>query len=230
MVYFVQGEKTGLIKIGKSSNFTRRLANLRNGGPDRLTCLAVIVRAYDDTVYHDRFSNDRVHGEWFKPSEKLMNFINALPTTKYTGMTHGSRSKRFDDAELQDQFSIVRPEPSVEVLLPLLDLFMPEHGLTPKQKTCILTYFETRDPDAAIQSAYDCQDSSTAERLKYDIFSRWSVLRALSLLLGSNDPGVAKFIQHAEQNERISREQVLELKGESQTEAASQIAVGPATA
>jgi hypothetical protein len=177
------------------------------------------VQAHDDTVYHDRFQDDRVHGEWFTPSEKLMDFINSLPTTKYTGR----RPKHFDEV------SIVMPEPSVEGLLPLLDLFMPDHGLTPKQKTCILTYFETRNPDAAILAAYDCQDSSTAERLKYDIFSRPSVLRALSLLLGSDDPEVAKFIQRAEQNERISREQVLELKSESHTEA-PQTAVEPATA
>jgi len=218
MVYFVQGEKTGLIKIGKSSNFTRRLANLRNGGPDRLTCLAVIVRAYDDTVYHDRFSNDRVHGEWFKPSEKLMNFINALPTTKYTGMTHGSRSKRFDDAELQDQFSIVMPEPTSEGVRGLIDLFLPHLNLTPKQKNCVVAYVETRDADAAILAAYDCKDSAIAERLKYDIFSRPSILKALSSLLGSNDPKVAKFIQRAAKNERISEAQVRELE-ESPTSA-----------
>lgn len=230
MIYFLQGEQTGLIKIGKSANVADRLMKLQIGSPDLLTCLAVIEKENDDAKYHTRFRHDWVRGEWFKPSEKLRAFIEALPPTKYTGVTHKNRPKLFDGSELQDPVPVVVSEPPVKGVLPLLDLFIPDHGLTPKQKTCILTYFETRDPDAAIQSAYDCQDSSTAERLKYDIFSRWSVLRALSLLLGSNDPGVAKFIQHAEQNERISREQVLELKGESQTEAASQIAVGPATA
>lgn len=82
MVYFIQGEQTKRIKIGKTSTTVQqRLADLQVGSAEKLTCLAVIEDAEDDVPYHARFQVERVRGEWFQPSERLMAFINSLPNS-----------------------------------------------------------------------------------------------------------------------------------------------------
>lgn len=81
ITYFIQGEQTKLIKIGKSHDLFRRLQVLQMGSPDRLRILAAISNKSGnfERECHLQFESSRVHGEWFNPSEELLSFIAALP-------------------------------------------------------------------------------------------------------------------------------------------------------
>lgn len=81
MIYFIQGAKTGLIKIGKAVDCQIRLKTLQTGSPDKLHILKEI---YTDDVgmerlLHNRFRYCHSHGEWFYPKKELLEVIEQLP-------------------------------------------------------------------------------------------------------------------------------------------------------
>ena len=88
MIYFYQGEKTGLIKIGYSSkeNLDSRLSDIQSYSPDKLILLKVVEGDYSvETMIHRKFRDARSHGEWFKPVDSLLDFINPpSEAQKYT--------------------------------------------------------------------------------------------------------------------------------------------------
>jgi hypothetical protein len=100
-VYFIKGETTGLIKIGRSLKVSQRLIELQVGSPDILTVLAVLVDEGNDGPFHRRFEADNDHGEWFRPSETLMAFIGTIPESSYDGLRVASieRTKARQDAK-----------------------------------------------------------------------------------------------------------------------------------
>lgn len=80
MIYFIQEEASGAIKIGYSGNPDRRLSILQTGHVGKLGLLAVMGGTVDDEqALHGRFSSCHLRGEWFHPSPDLTDFISALP-------------------------------------------------------------------------------------------------------------------------------------------------------
>lgn len=78
-VYFVQAETMLRIKIGTSNNIARRVCELRIGSPDKLRVMAVMPGDCSvERQLHKKFSEDRLHGEWFSPSENLLAYINGV--------------------------------------------------------------------------------------------------------------------------------------------------------
>ena len=79
-IYFIQGEKTHLIKIGQTRNDPyKRLDALQSYSPDKLRLLKVIYAEADyEHQLHKRFASNRVHGEWFYPSQRLLKLIENL--------------------------------------------------------------------------------------------------------------------------------------------------------
>jgi DNA-binding XRE family transcriptional regulator len=74
--YFAQAVQTGLIKIGHAGDVERRLKSLRSTSPDELKLLGVVSeKEYTEATVHLMFAPERTHGEWFKPSARLMEFI-----------------------------------------------------------------------------------------------------------------------------------------------------------
>jgi len=75
-IYFIQGEITGLIKIGQAHEPEVRLKLLQIGSPDRLKLLGS-MRCFEkcESILHKTFYKDKVHGEWYRSSEKLLEFI-----------------------------------------------------------------------------------------------------------------------------------------------------------
>ncbi len=76
-VYFIQGENTGLIKIGKADDILNRMAGHQLGSPDVL----LLRWFYRAPASHERwlhrfFHASRVHGEWFRPTPDLVEYIN----------------------------------------------------------------------------------------------------------------------------------------------------------
>ena len=79
-IYFIQEGAGNAIKIGKTSNMKSRLAGLQSSNPNKLV---VLFRTKETThineqLIHSFFANDRLIGEWFKPSPRLLKFISVL--------------------------------------------------------------------------------------------------------------------------------------------------------
>lgn len=82
-VYFMQAEKTGLIKIGVSSHPVKRAHDLTHHvGPIEILatqeyeCRADAIKR--ERRLHKRFAGHRAHGEWFIPSEDIKELVNTL--------------------------------------------------------------------------------------------------------------------------------------------------------
>lgn len=82
-VYFIQvaqEDGRGPIKIGKADRVVQRLGELQVGNPFKLELLAVAKDVPDslEAVYHARFSTARMRGEWFRPTDELLAFIEEV--------------------------------------------------------------------------------------------------------------------------------------------------------
>lgn len=87
MIYFIQAEN-GLIKIGFSKNVTSRLSNMQVRSPLKLTLLSTIKgTVVMEKELHYKFSKFREHGEWFKPTQDIINFI-ANPNIEFYSYTN----------------------------------------------------------------------------------------------------------------------------------------------
>lgn len=76
-VYFIQGITTGRIKIGVSKDPKKRMQQMQLSEQTVLLCAVKGSYTLEDTL-HNMFKEYRVHGEWFDPSERIMDFINML--------------------------------------------------------------------------------------------------------------------------------------------------------
>ena len=76
--YYIQGEVTKLVKIGKTRDLKTRLKNMQMASPDRLVVLKAHTGDVEKTV-HNAFRRFRLHGEWFSPDQELLDFINGVP-------------------------------------------------------------------------------------------------------------------------------------------------------
>lgn len=80
-VYFVQGKKTGLVKIGYSVRYpSSRIDELRSASPDKLILLGTAPGSRTAEAHlHNMFADDHSHAEWFKPSDRLLSLAASLP-------------------------------------------------------------------------------------------------------------------------------------------------------
>lgn len=78
MIYFVQEGHDGPIKIGSTrQNLYFRISHMQCGNYRRLQVLGVIndQPPWKESRWHSRFSDCRLHGEWFAPTAGLMQAI-----------------------------------------------------------------------------------------------------------------------------------------------------------
>jgi hypothetical protein len=78
VVYFVRGRTSGLIKIGRATNFGARLSAIRSQSPEPIDALGVIES--DDSKgleaeIHLRFAPLRERGEWFRDDTAIHQFM-----------------------------------------------------------------------------------------------------------------------------------------------------------
>jgi len=79
MVYFIQCEVTGRIKIGRAKNPRRRLSEVQTGSPTKLRLVGTIPGGRSEELeLHAKFTGARLHGEWFIPTSDLLDHINKL--------------------------------------------------------------------------------------------------------------------------------------------------------
>jgi hypothetical protein len=78
-VYFIRCAETGLIKIGWTMNAPEdRLEHLRGLSPTPLEGLGILEGGRElEGGFHDRFSEHRDHGEWFRPGPSLRAFVES---------------------------------------------------------------------------------------------------------------------------------------------------------
>ncbi len=75
IVYFVRCT-SGLIKIGSSTDVVHRLRVMQTGSAETLTLIATKRGNADlEKLLHRHFKKERVRGEWFTPSERLLSYI-----------------------------------------------------------------------------------------------------------------------------------------------------------
>lgn len=76
-VYFIQAIDGGPVKIGHAASIASRLKSLQTGSPVLLRVLATIPGAGQagEAALHKRFVRSRSHGEWFRPTPGLMEYI-----------------------------------------------------------------------------------------------------------------------------------------------------------
>ena len=77
VVYFVEAEGCGLIKIGFTERpFARRFGQLRAQSPVSLRGLGTIKGGIElERALHERFAGDWSHGEWFRATVQLRPYV-----------------------------------------------------------------------------------------------------------------------------------------------------------
>ena len=80
VVYFVGADDPfAPVKIGYASNLRNRFNGLRYLSPQPLVILGYTEGSRDDEAqYHKRFAHIRLHGEWFRRSDDLVDHISHL--------------------------------------------------------------------------------------------------------------------------------------------------------
>jgi hypothetical protein len=68
MIYFIQPQRGGPVKIGYARKPENRLRELQCGNPYPLQIVAVVDGGWTtEAVLHKRFASGRMEGEWFEP-------------------------------------------------------------------------------------------------------------------------------------------------------------------
>lgn len=83
-VYFIRNEENGLIKIGFSTRLRERFAQLKVLHKTPMTILGIVNNSNSSEEFkiHAQLSNSRATGEWFHPTEEVMNFVESLEPYK----------------------------------------------------------------------------------------------------------------------------------------------------
>lgn len=84
MIYFIQEEDDGPIKIGVADSPVARIGALQTGNPRELNLLSVMDGGYrEEADLHVRFAAGSIRGEWFDPGtpglQELLDQIGRLP-------------------------------------------------------------------------------------------------------------------------------------------------------
>jgi hypothetical protein len=115
MIYFIQGQKTQLIKIGLAEDVKRRLSNLQTGSPDVLVFLGGFPGDEAiETRVHARFRSQRKHGEWFEPSDALNEFIQKRCVRNFQDLEYADFSVRRGFASVDESLEF-DPEELVRI-------------------------------------------------------------------------------------------------------------------
>ena len=99
-VYFARSGECGPIKIGYSStDVLRRLATLQTGHWELIRLVGVMIGCpKDETDLHKRFSKYRLMGEWFEPSDEVLEYVSRHPAGSPVQLVQGGNSMTVIDA------------------------------------------------------------------------------------------------------------------------------------
>ena len=73
LVYFIAPEQGGPVKIGITKDIRKRFATIQSHSPYKLDIISVAPGGRElESHLHTMFFRERLHGEWFEPSERVM--------------------------------------------------------------------------------------------------------------------------------------------------------------
>lgn len=76
LVYFIQGDNSGAVKIGITTDLDRRLRELQVATAETLAVIGQVPGGREmERELHERFKDQRLTGEWFVPSGDLLAYI-----------------------------------------------------------------------------------------------------------------------------------------------------------
>lgn len=79
IVYFLQADYGGPVKIGYTDDLARMIANLQSSRAESIVVLAVMDGGVSaERELHSRFAVHHIRGEWYSPADDLMEFIKGL--------------------------------------------------------------------------------------------------------------------------------------------------------
>jgi hypothetical protein len=113
-VYFIQSEDPPhLVKVGKTiGNPNRRFATLQTGSPAYLIPILLLDAVpYFEPVLHSIFHEERKHGEWFRPTGKVAEFI------KYCRKNNVKKLDRGSIRTLLPLFADEKSKPAIDQVL-----------------------------------------------------------------------------------------------------------------
>jgi hypothetical protein len=128
MIYFIQAGEGGPIKIGYSRDALKRIANLQAASPVLLSALAIIPgEIRDEFALHRRLQSERLHGEWFRPSDAVLDAATNPPSPMTPPPRRGI-------AKHPRRFAV--PDPPADMLGPVRfrDDFVERPGLPPPRQ------------------------------------------------------------------------------------------------
>ena len=87
MIYFIQVENNGPIKIGFTANqINQRLQSLQTSSPNKLDILGCIDGEIDrEKLIHEKFKEYHIRNEWFIPAKEIIRYIisNSIEPTDF---------------------------------------------------------------------------------------------------------------------------------------------------
>lgn len=82
MIYFAKAVTSGNIKIGFTRSPAKRLSQLQANLDQDVEMLATMPGGFTlEASLHAKFIASRISGEWFKPTEDLVNYIKTAATS-----------------------------------------------------------------------------------------------------------------------------------------------------
>lgn len=79
MIYAIQAGDDGPVKFGRANNPRSRLNELQTGNPQKLRLLVESdIPNEQEKWIHEWLSEYRLVGEWFKPHERVFDFVEVL--------------------------------------------------------------------------------------------------------------------------------------------------------
>lgn len=88
VIYFVQSEHGGPIKIGRADDLAKRMVGLQTSRPDKLVVLAAAQGTVElERQLHARFADIREKGEWFSPTPELMELIRDVSSRGHVALS-----------------------------------------------------------------------------------------------------------------------------------------------
>lgn len=123
MIYFIRNIATGNIKIGFSDTPKQRLKELQTGSADKLILMKTIEGEKEaEAALHARFASCQLEGEWFKPTDELLEFIKG----KDHRLLDGKFFHSFNGKEIEWQGYIISQPVEGYFLVQLFEWFLGE--------------------------------------------------------------------------------------------------------
>lgn len=83
-IYFVGSREHNIVKIGQTARLKNRMTQLRNSAPVPIKLFAVVFgRPEIESFLHERFSETREHGEWFRITDEINQCINDIKAQNF---------------------------------------------------------------------------------------------------------------------------------------------------